>query len=1265
MWGHLVFLLLALRASASFCPDCVDTDFVRLSNAADPCAGVVLVTVDGLEGTICDLSWDMNDAAVVCRQLGCGAPISAPGGSAYGAFGYKSPKINNVDCRGDEPSVLQCSYSTRTQPSCDHKRDASVQCTGPDEVRLVNGPSLCAGRVEVRHHGVWGAVCDDAWGQEDASVVCRQLGCGAVQSYQYNSSFGVSPSPVLMSDVQCQGDESALWKCAQRGWSVNTCPTGRNAGVTCTGGADTVRLVNSGDACSGRVEIKHENRWGTVCDNDWDMMDAEVVCRQLNCGSASRAERGNYIFGSAVFPVWMSDVKCTGAEKSLFDCPRAPWGVNSCPWRSDGGVQCRESRVFDPTVFKAPLAVDPKTADGTLLISSDGKEVTAPPLVADAPQSPDRDETDGCVLGSTGVTAGRWYWQLSAGPSGGPRSEYSPPDSWELGVTSASVKRRFLSLGSPEDGVWPVRADGSHFFVTDETGKMNVLQKMSNNVGVFVDYEEGLVSFYDDDEHRHLYTFTATFTEKIYPFICLGPGIRVNLHSMLYLEGILQLLQTGPSVFLLSGFYIPVLTNTAQSAKPAPVAPTFRNNDSQENSTPRLYEPVDSDFVRLSNAADPCAEVVLVTVDGFEGTVCDVSWDMNDAAVVCRQLGCGAPISAPGGSVFGAFGYKSPKITNVDCRGDEPSVFQCAYSTRTQPSCGHKRDASVQCTGAPAYANIFMAQFEADNLMNTEAWSNIKIVPSLSDLQMWGHLVFLLLALRASASFCPDCVDTDAIRLSNAADPCAGVVLVTIDTFEGTVCDVSWDMRDAAVVCRQVGCGAPISAPGGSVFGAFRYKSPVMFSVDCRGDEPSLFQCPYTTRAQPYCNKKRDASVQCTGPDQVQLVNGPSLCSGRVAVRHHGVWGVVCDDAWGQEDASVVCRQLGCGAVQSYEYNSSFGVSPSPVLMSDVQCQGDESALWKCAQRGWSVNTCPTGRNAGLTCTGGADTVRLVNSGDACSGRVEIKHENRWGTVCNNNWDMKDAQVVCRQLNCGSASSLPTSYYTFLNGVLPVWMSDVKCTGAEKSLFDCPRAAWGVNSCMSRRDSGVRCRESRVFDPTVYKAPLSVDPKTAGMFLLISSDRKEVSAPLVADAHQSPDRHETDGCVLGSTGVNAGRWYWQVSVDPTGGPDSVYLLEESWKLGVASASVKRHFLSVTSPKDGVWPVRAGGSIFFVTDEAETMHGFGKITYNNVGVFVDYEEGLVSFYDATNRRHIYTHTATFQEKVYPYICLWPGVRVTLK
>lgn len=91
---------------------------------------------------------------------------------------------------------------------------------------------------------------------------------------------------------------------------------------------------------TGRVEVYHDNQWGTVCDKAWDIKDAFVVCNELGMVKAIQ-ETKKAKYGQGQGPVWLSNVQCTGGERSLSNCPHSGWGnVGSCTHDNDAGVKC-------------------------------------------------------------------------------------------------------------------------------------------------------------------------------------------------------------------------------------------------------------------------------------------------------------------------------------------------------------------------------------------------------------------------------------------------------------------------------------------------------------------------------------------------------------------------------------------------------------------------------------------------------------------------------------------------------------------------------------------------------------------------------------------------------------------------------------------------------------------------------------------------------------------------------------------------------------
>ena len=104
--------------------------------------------------------------------------------------------------------------------------------------------------------------------------------------------------------------------------------------------------------------------------------------------------------------------------------------------------------------------------------------------------------------------------------------------------------------------------------------------------------------------------------------------------------------------------------------------------------------------------------------------------------------------------------------------------------------------------------------------------------------------------------------------------------------------------------------------------------------------------------------------------------------------------------------------------------------------------------------------------------------MRLVGTSDGddvvSKGRVEVFHNGIWGTVCDDYWDLKDANVVCRQLGFVGAVAANTSA-AFGGGEGRIWMDDVRCTGNESTLTECRHRGWGIENCYHFEDAGAMC----------------------------------------------------------------------------------------------------------------------------------------------------------------------------------------------
>uniref|UniRef100_A0A8D0DEH3 Uncharacterized protein n=1 Tax=Sander lucioperca TaxID=283035 RepID=A0A8D0DEH3_SANLU len=162
--------------------------------------------------------------------------------------------------------------------------------------------------------------------------------------------------------------------------------------------------------------------------------------------------------------------------------------------------------------YAVDVTLDPDTAHPKLILSDDGKRVNDSDVMKNLPDNPERFSRYCIVLGKQSFSSGRFYFEVKV----------KGKTNWDLGVARESIDRKGRITTSPKYGNWTIVLRNKTEYIAAADPQVRLyLKSRPQKVGVFVDYEEGLVSFYDIDAAALIYSFTGcSFTEKLFPYFC-------------------------------------------------------------------------------------------------------------------------------------------------------------------------------------------------------------------------------------------------------------------------------------------------------------------------------------------------------------------------------------------------------------------------------------------------------------------------------------------------------------------------------------------------------------------------------------------------------------------------------------------------------------------------------------------------------------------------------------------------------------------------
>ncbi|XP_062601529.1 deleted in malignant brain tumors 1 protein-like isoform X4 [Saccostrea cucullata] len=965
------FQILFLTAILSRFIPFVKAQSIRLASGYTSAMGRVEIMYNGTWGTVCDDNWDNRDAAVVCSMLGFSRENAVAKKGAFFGPGYGPIWMDQMKCTGTEVNLFQCPKAELGKHNCGHSEDSGVICS-LDTIRLVNGSFPNEGRIEIKHNGVWGTVCDDGWDKKDAGVVCAMLGFQKDFSSAKSSAFyGEGQGQIWIDEVSCVGDETDIFECKSETLGEHDCSHSEDAGVLCSPVPDeNIRMVNGYTSSMGRVEVMYNGTWGTVCDDNWDDNDAAVVCSMLGFSRENAVAKSGAFFRPGYGQIWMDEVKCTGTEINLFQCPKADIGKHNCGHNEDSGVICslHTIRLVNGSLpYEGRVEIKHNGIWGTVCDDGfDKKDAVVICSMLGFPRSNAFAKSSAFYGRGNGKI---WIDGLSCG---GHENNIFECESETLGEHDCSNSEDAGVLCSP---VQDLRLKGGQ---SSTMGRVEI--KYNGTWGTVCDNR------WDDDAAAVLCSMLGFSRENAkstsFPFLEAG-------NKTIWMTDVNC---KGTEDNLIHCQNLGIRKHDCDNGEDAGVVCSLDN-------------------IRLVNGSTPHEGRVELRFNGTWGTVCDDEWDDKDAAVLCYILGFSRKNALAKSSARYGPGNGKIWIDNVECRGNETDILQCQKSALGKHDCSHAEDAGVACfldvqlvNGSSVFEGRVEVKFNGvwgtvcdDDWDNNDAavicgmlgFSRINAVAKREAFFGEGKGIIWMDDVECSEfdrniAYCKksklgteNCGHSEdagvicapeKIRLVDGSSPTEGRVEVMYKGVWGSICYDSWDDKDAAVVCLMLGFSRKGSTAESSRIAGQQDNIVWMTDVNCRGSELDIFQCRYSTLGRQKCSQNYYAAVNCT-QDKIKLVGGQTPAEGLVKVFYNGSWGTVCNDGWDDRDAAAVCFMLGFLRENATAFTSSvFGYETGKILMNDVKCNGDEVDLFHCNFTLLDIKNCYHSKDAGVIC---------------------------------------------------------------------------------------------------------------------------------------------------------------------------------------------------------------------------------------------------------------------------------------------------------